>query len=148
MTIPATRLPSPPLVGRSDELSLLSAAIDRARSGRGRTVFVVGEGGVGKTRLITTAADHAAASGFTVAIGRGYPVETGVPYALFADALVPALRALDASTLATATRGISAELGRLFPALAPEHSAPRSDVGRGDPADAKARLFWSFSQLL
>ena len=148
MTIPPTRLPPAPLVGRSDELSLLSAALERARSGRGRTVFVVGEGGVGKTRLITTAAEHASANGFTVAVGRGYPVETGVPYALFADALVPALRALEPNALASATRGISADLGRLFPALLPDSSSQRGDAGRGDPADAKARLFWSFSQLL
>ena len=148
MTTPPPRLPPPPLVGRNDELSLLSAALDRARSGHGRTVFVVGEGGVGKTRLVTTIAEHAATSGFTVAFGRGYPVETGVPYALFADALVPALRTLDPQALAAATRGIHAELGRLFPALAPESPGARGDAVRGDPADAKARLFWSFSQLL
>lgn len=111
-------------------------------------MFIVGEGGVGKTRLVTAAAEHAATSGFTVAVGRGYPVETGVPYALFADALVPALRALEPHALAAATRGISAEIGRLFPALAPEAPGFRSDAARGDPADAKARLFWSFSQLL
>ena len=142
------RLPSSPLVGRSDELSLLSSALERARAGKGRTIFVAGEGGVGKTRLVATVAEHAAANGFTVAVGRGYPVETGVPYALFADALVPTLRALDPAALATVTRGIGAELGRLFPTLAPEGSGYRNDAGRGDPADAKARLFWSFSQLL
>ncbi len=148
MTTHSPRLPSSPLVGRSDELSLLSAALERAQAGRGRTVFVAGEGGVGKTRLVTSVAERAAANGFTVAVGRGYPVETGVPYALFADALVPALRALDAPALAGATRGISGELGRLFPVLVPESAATRGDVARGDPADAKARLFWSLSQLL
>ena len=142
------RLPTPPLVGRSDELSLLSAVLDRARTGHGRTVFVAGEGGIGKTRLITTAAEHAATSGFTVAVGRGYPVETGVPYALFADALIPVFRAMDPVALSAATRGVSAELGRLFPALLPETSGYRDAAGRGDPADSKARLFWSFSQLI
>ena len=148
MPTPSPRLPPPPLVGRSDELSQLSAALDRARSGKGRIAFIAGEGGVGKTRLVSTVAERAAANGFVVAIGRGYPVETGVPYALFADALVPALSALDPTAFATVTRGISAELGRLFPALAREGQGYRGDAGRGDPADAKARLFWSFSQLL
>ena len=111
-------------------------------------MFVVGEGGVGKTRLVAAATEHAAANGFMVAVGRGYPVETGVPYALFADALVPMLRALDAQTLAGATRGISAELGRLFPTLLPESAGGRGEAVREDPTDAKARLFWSFSQLL
>lgn len=148
MTTLPPRLPPPPLIGRNDELSLLSAALERARSGHGRTVFLVGEGGVGKTRLVMTVAERAAAAGFTVAVGRGYPVETGVPYALFADALVPALRSLDPQSLAAATRGISGELGRLFPALLPESAAYRGDAARGDPADAKARLFWSLSQML
>ncbi len=148
MPTPSPRFPSPPLVGRSDELSLLSTVLERARTGRGRTVFIAGEGGVGKTRLITTAAEHAVTAGFTVAVGRGYPVETGVPYALFADALIPVLRAMDPPALSAATRGVSAELGRLFPALLPESPGYRDAAGRGDPADAKARLFWSFSQLL
>ena len=91
MPTPSPRLPPPPLVGRSDELSQLSAALDRARSAKGRIVFIAGDGGVGKTRLVATVAERGAANGFTVAIGRGYPVETGVPYALFADALVPAI---------------------------------------------------------
>ncbi|HYS69150.1 MAG TPA: ATP-binding protein, partial [Gemmatimonadaceae bacterium] len=71
-----------PLVGRSTELALLSKTMDEATKGSGRSVFVVGEGGIGKTRLVTAAADRALKRGWQVAIGRAYPVETGVPYAL------------------------------------------------------------------
>ena len=78
-----------PLVGRSAELALLSKTIDEAAKGAGRSVFVVGEGGIGKTRLAAAAAERAAKRGWNVAVGRAYPVETGVPYALFSDALLP-----------------------------------------------------------
>src|SRR5437660_6871078 len=106
-----------PLVGRSAELALLSKTIDEAGKGAGRSVFLVGEGGIGKTRLATAAADRAAKRGWSVAIGHAYPVETGVPYALFSDALLPLVRKLAPGTLAVLTRGGAAELSYLFPSL-------------------------------
>jgi class 3 adenylate cyclase len=41
-----------PLVGREDELAHLTALLARAESGRGQVLGVVGEAGVGKSRLI------------------------------------------------------------------------------------------------
>ena len=70
-----------------------------ADAGRGSTVFVVGESGIGKTRLVTALAEQAAARGFTLRVGRAYPVETGVPYAVFSDALLPVLRGIEPSVL-------------------------------------------------
>ncbi len=129
-------------------MSALGAMLDNAEGGRGGTVFLAGEGGIGKTRLARTIADRCAQSGWTVALGSAYPVETGVPYALFSDALLPILAKFDSAKLALLTRGGNAELAVLFPALAPaagDHSA----VGdRGDPAEFKARLLWNFTQFL
>ncbi|MEX2109242.1 MAG: AAA family ATPase [Gemmatimonadaceae bacterium] len=136
-----------PLVGRSAELALLSRTIDEAAQGAGRSVFIVGEGGIGKTRLATAAAERAARHGWTLAIGRANPVETGVPYALFSDALLPFLRKLDPATLSVLTRGGSAELGALFPTLAAGGDRQRGD-GEGDGAELKARLLWNFTQFL
>ena len=136
-----------PLVGRSAELALLSRTIDEAAKGAGRSVFLVGEGGIGKTRLAAAAADLAAKRGWTVATGRSYPVETGVPYALFSDALLPLVRKLEPSALAVLTRGGAAELGYLFPSLGASTDRERASAG-ADPSELKARLLWNFTQFL
>jgi predicted ATPase/DNA-binding CsgD family transcriptional regulator len=135
------------LVGRSAELALLSRTIDEAAKGAGRAVFLVGEGGIGKTRLAAAAAARAARQGWAVAVGRSYPVETGVPYALFSDALVPIVRQLEPATLAVLTRGGAAELSYLFPTLSARREPERASAG-ADPSELKARLLWNFTQFL
>jgi len=109
-------------------------------------IFVAGESGVGKTRLANAIVDRAAERGFTVAIGRAYPVETGIPYAVFSDAMLPLLRTIEPAVLTLLTRGGSADLAQLFPAL--ETGARASGPPRGDPAELKARLLWTFAQLV
>ena len=135
-----------PLVGRSAELAMLASMLDDAGAGRGRTLILYGEGGVGKTRLAGAGAEQAARRGWSVALGRGYPVESGVPYALFSDALLPLLRKLEPGALAVLSRGGSAELAHLFPALST--SAERALASRGETTDFKARLLWNFTQFL
>ena len=134
-----------PLVGRQGELATLSARLDALRTGTGGTTLIVGAGGVGKSRLVAAVSERAAQRGWTVATGRAYPVETGVPFAVFSDALTPMLRAMTPSALAVLTRGDRGMLGSIFPALAGE--APTSPA-REAGGDAKARLLWSFSQFL
>ncbi|MGD0662146.1 MAG: adenylate/guanylate cyclase domain-containing protein [Syntrophorhabdales bacterium] len=41
-----------PFVGRAKEMAMLTEALDRARSGSGQVVGIVGEAGVGKSRII------------------------------------------------------------------------------------------------
>jgi len=139
-------LPPLPLVGRAAELEMLRHTLDSVKAGHPATVFLVGEPGIGKSRLLDAVAQQAGSSGWQVAFGRAYPVESGVPYAPFADALLPVLRSLPAATLATLTRGGVAELTSLFPALATDE--PPRAAPRGDAAEVKTRLFWNFSQFL
>lgn len=137
--------PAPaPLVGRTAELAALTAALDQAQRGRGSVHFVVGEGGIGKTRLALAVHDAAAANGFARVIGRAYPVETGVPYALFGDAFVPMLRAMPASMLQVLARGAVAELATLFPALRADGIAAREL----DEDELKPRLLDAFARFL
>lgn len=45
--------PRTPLVGRGDELARLRSTVDELASGRGQALFVLGDSGMGKTRLLT-----------------------------------------------------------------------------------------------
>jgi DNA-binding CsgD family transcriptional regulator len=142
-----TVMPAPPpmpLVGRAAELATLSAALNSAARGRGGMHIVVGEGGIGKSRLALAASGLADGRGFTRVVGRAYPVETGIPYSLFADAFVPLLRGLPASVLQMLSRGGTAELGMLFPALRSDETQARV----ADVAELKPRLLDSFARLL
>jgi class 3 adenylate cyclase len=69
-----------PLVGRIQELAVLTEAIDRCQqTGRGGIVVVVGEAGMGKSRLLAAAEAHARAAGLAwtwtenVSYGQGEP---------------------------------------------------------------------------
>jgi DNA-binding CsgD family transcriptional regulator len=142
-----TALTRLPLVGRENELALLTSALTDAEAGAGRTIFLSGEGGIGKTRVASAAAEWAEANGWNVVLGRAYAVETGIPYALFSDALLPSLKKLEPSTLTVLTRGSASELAYLFPALSVGGQREQSAAGI-DPSDLKARILWNFSQFL
>jgi predicted ATPase len=134
----------PTLIGRQSELSTLLSALDAAEARRGSTFFLVGEGGVGKTRLTAMIAEEAARRGWRVATGRAYPTESGVPYAPFADALLPLLRSLNPAEAAVLTRGDAGDLASLFPVLA---APPNTSREGGDPAEFKTRLLWNVTQF-
>jgi DNA-binding CsgD family transcriptional regulator/tetratricopeptide (TPR) repeat protein len=136
-----------PLVGRDDEMAIIASLLREARQGSGKTLIVSGEGGVGKTRILAEAGARARADGWNVVTGRAYSVETGIPYALFADALLPSIRSLEPGALAVLTRGGAAELAFLFPALGSSGDRERAGAGM-DAADFKARLLWNFTQFL
>jgi len=134
-----------PLVGREAELATLGNWLEDTTSGRGATMLVAGVGGVGKTRLVATVAERATRQGWTVALGRAYPVETGVPYAVFADALTGILRGLTPTALTVLTRGDGSTLANICPAFA---TGSQGATVRETGGDVKARLYWSFTQFL
>jgi DNA-binding CsgD family transcriptional regulator len=77
-------------VGRVRELEALGRALDAMAAGRGETVLVGGEAGIGKTRLASELARQARTAGFAVLVGRSIDlVGTELPYQPFAEALHP-----------------------------------------------------------
>ncbi|MFQ5537325.1 MAG: helix-turn-helix transcriptional regulator [Gemmatimonadota bacterium] len=141
-----------PLVGRTRELAELEAAVEGSTAPDGsdspRTVLLTGEDGVGKSRLARELASRMQARGWTVAHGRAYPMERGVPYALFSDALLPVLKELPAETISVLSRGGQAELSVLFPALAKHaRDVPRPRSG-GNPEEFRTRILWNFTEFL
>src|SRR5206468_2069952 len=82
----ATPPARPPLVGRSGELAKLEAALMDAAAGSGRMAFVVGEMGVGKTRLAEEVLGLAREQGCNVLVGRTGQANSGLAYAPFLSA--------------------------------------------------------------
>jgi len=80
-------LPEGGLIGRERELGRILALVSAVMEGRGRLVMVVGEPGIGKTRLAQEIALEARERGFLVATGRCYEQEQGVPFHPFLEAL-------------------------------------------------------------
>ncbi|WP_116101188.1 helix-turn-helix transcriptional regulator [Amycolatopsis thermalba] len=103
-----------PLVARADEMRRLRAAFAAAERGEAGAVLVSGDAGVGKTRLLTELAEHAASRGALVLSGRCLDVrEGGLPYLPFAEALSP-LSLDDDPEVAEAVR-VRPALARLLP---------------------------------
>ncbi|HEX8627703.1 MAG TPA: AAA family ATPase, partial [Catenuloplanes sp.] len=81
-------LVSPVLVGRGTELRDLAATVSRARGGAGGATFVVGEAGIGKTRLAASVGAAASAAGVRVVRGRA----AAVPLRAVSEAVFAAMR--------------------------------------------------------
>ena len=133
-----------PFVGRRAELAELASELEEAKRGRGSVHLLAGEGGVGKSRLTAVVGERAREQGFSTVIGRAFPVERGIPYALFADAFVPLLRDLPPATFQTLSRGSVGELALLFPALRTDAAPARG----GTDGDLTPRLLNAFGQFV
>ncbi|WP_436756605.1 helix-turn-helix transcriptional regulator [Streptosporangium sp. V21-05] len=130
---------SPLFVGRADELAVLGDALARARSGSASTVFVGGEAGVGKTRLVREFTERS--DGALVLVGGCLELGTdGLPFAPFTAVLRKLARDLGHDGVAAllpggATRGLAR--------LLPEFGEPEREG-----AEARARLFEQVLGLL
>lgn len=76
-----------PLVGRRSEMDSLSAYLQRAQNRQGHVVFLVGEQGVGKTRIGEELTARAWAAGFNVLQGAAFEGEGRLLYTPFVGTL-------------------------------------------------------------
>lgn len=67
-------------VGRRQEMSLLTAALEDAMDGRGRLVTLTGDAGIGKTRTAQEVAVYAESRGARVLWGRCHEAQGAPPY--------------------------------------------------------------------
>ncbi len=139
----STALKSLPHVGRASELTLLGDWLADVGSGQGGVQIIAGQSGIGKTRMAKALGERAEREHWSVTIGRVYSVESGVPYAVWSDALMNLLRGLDAGARNVLTRG-GDWLGTICPPFAKEASIQPQD----DSRDGKARLLWNCAQFL
>ena len=77
-------------VGRARELEALVRMFDAMQLGSGATVLIAGEGGIGKTRLVSELAGRARDAGCEILVGRSIDlVGTELPFQPFVEALRP-----------------------------------------------------------
>ncbi|MGI9529226.1 MAG: ATP-binding protein [Acidimicrobiia bacterium] len=75
-----------PMVGRDEEFTSITHLLDVARAGRGRVAAIVGEPGVGKSRMITELSDAIEAmDGARLAVGRCASFDEVRPFHLMAS---------------------------------------------------------------
>lgn len=109
----------PIVAGREDELARLGGLLEDAARGRGRLSLLMGEAGVGKSRLVREVGVLARAKGMTVLVGRAVPGASALPFRPLIEALRPAGQSLAGPDIPQLD-GYLGHLGRLIPDLAPD----------------------------
>ncbi len=134
-----------PLVGRQASFSQLVRSFQQARGGQPQAVLVVGEAGIGKTRLVREWVAWAAAQGALVLTGHAFEMGGRLPYQLLVDALRERLEAENAPEDLLEDVWL-AELARILPELRVRY--PDLPTPTEDELTAKGRLFEAVARLL
>ena len=129
-----------PLINRQKELALLHEALGRAMGRRGGTTVILGEAGVGKTRLAEELVREMQRRGGRVLTGHAYETERALPFAPWVDVLRAGLRLYDEEFAPRPNPVWQGELAKLLPEL----GEPRSAAVGGNPT----RVFEAVSHFL
>ncbi|MGY0232858.1 AAA family ATPase [Longispora urticae] len=86
------QISSPVVVGRDREFTHLTTGLQKAALGVGQAIFLIGDAGLGKTRLVNEATFRAFGSGMAVLRGRGATTGTAMPLRPLKEALASWLR--------------------------------------------------------
>ena len=111
------------LVGRAEELGELDRALAELDQGRSAAVELVGEPGVGKSRLIAELIDRADARGHLVLSGSASELEVDLPFGVFVDAIDEYLQGLEPRRRDALDDDIRSALALVFPSLS-RYAAP------------------------
>ncbi|HEY5880006.1 MAG TPA: AAA family ATPase [Nakamurella sp.] len=120
----------PTLIGRDDEMSTIADALDRAIAGAGGVVVVIGEAGLGKSRIAREASALARQHAMPVLLGREVQEHRASSFRALSEALLAAFRTdapPDDSDLAPFRRHLS----RLVPQWrsdGDEHAGPATEL--------------------
>ena len=103
------------LVGRANEISSLDEVLAELDLGRSAALELIGEPGIGKTRLLAELAARADARGQLVLSGSATELERDLPFSVFVDALDEYVRGLERARLGGLDDDVRSELAHVFP---------------------------------
>jgi predicted ATPase len=104
-------------VGRADELHLLEHLLAELERGPPAAIELVGELGIGKTRLLSELTNRAERHGHLVLAGSASELERELPFSVFVNALDEYVESLDSDLFSTFDREMQAELAQVLPSL-------------------------------
>jgi class 3 adenylate cyclase len=136
-----------PLLGRDTELTALQQCWEEARAGRTRVAMLVGEPGIGKTRLTIEFCSAAYAEGALVLLGRCYE-ESLVPYQSFVEALRHYVAETPIEELRLQLGPHRATLAQLVPELVNAGAQDLPGPSPGSPQHEQFRLFEAVASLV
>jgi predicted ATPase/class 3 adenylate cyclase len=156
---PAALAPaSGPLVGREPELAQLREHLHAVLGGAGRAVRIVGEAGVGKTRLATALVDEARAHGVRLIPAACFSYTATIPYAAWGEWLKSLCGIVAGDDDEARWQKLSARLAELGPGMEEwlpllgdlvRLDVPDNRLTRGlDPQMRQTRRFELLEQLL
>jgi adenylate cyclase len=135
------------LIGRDPERSQLLQCVEQAKSGRGSFILLLGDAGIGKTRLAEETLTAARRLGCQTLAGRCYEHEGTPPLIPFIEVLEEASRLMPPSVFRQAVGASAPELARLMPEL--HRLFPDMPTPLDLPAHLQQRyLFTNFREFL
>src|SRR5262245_55535239 len=105
------------LVGRAEEIESLELVLDALNGGTPQAIELVGEPGIGKTRLLRELACRAELRGHIVLWGSASELERELPFSVFVHALDEYVGSVDPILLEALDRDVQAELAHVLPSL-------------------------------
>jgi tetratricopeptide (TPR) repeat protein/transcriptional regulator with XRE-family HTH domain len=136
-----------PFVGRNNEYGTLIGLIARLTTGRGYTVLIEGEPGIGKSRLLREVAHYAQTQELPILTTNCYEIERAIPYQPVIDLVTRALDRISAIALHNLPPVSLAELAALVPEVG-EHCPELPQLSNDFPEARQARLSRAVDQLL
>jgi predicted ATPase len=139
-----------PLLDRAEEMNVLKEAVYGAVHGEGGLVFIHGEAGIGKTRLVRELGGYARSRGVQVLYGRCpalFRMDGVPPYIIWKEIIKDYLEACTLDQLDRVIGFYPAEVAKLVPELSQKlRTIPQSfQIG---PEQEQNRLFETVSQFI
>jgi len=135
-----------PLVGREGELAFLQRSWGDAMAGQGQLVWVLGEAGIGKTRLVEEFATRVRWQGARVLWGYCYLFERLLPYQPIAESLRAILPGLTPDERQALPPWATAQAASLVPEIT-DHTPDVSEPPSEAPDQQQTRLFAGVAQV-